>query len=308
METKEQFHLSWNDFETNISSAFRELRHNKELFDITLVCAEEQVQAHKVVLAACSPFFRTLLKKNPHSHPLLYMSGVKLSELVSVLDFMYHGQVEVAQNELNNFLITAENLKVKGLMNEEKGTQKNKTKATREFKKKEGEVKTLSTLLTVNALKENKGVDERFQDSEVPLPNNKLTTKSLKNPSSVERDSLFLPQMISPKKGKTKDWQCRYCGKFYKKRALVRDHVESMHMNKSFEYHCRYCIKLFNTYLKLNNHEASCKRFYEAVDEEKCNFALVKLEQERGNNESFEDTNQLSGGNGCGGKGFHGAQ
>ena len=305
METKEQFHLSWNDYETNISSAFRELRHNQELFDITLVCAKGQVLAHKVVLAACSPFFQTLLKKNPHSHPLVYLSGIKLSELVSVLDFMYHGQVEVSQDKLNSFLITAENLKVKGLMNEEKGTQKNqtKTKATKEFKKKEGEVKTLSTVLTVNALKQNKGVNEWFQESEVPMPNNNLTTQSSLNPSSVERDSLFLPQMISPKKGKTKDWQCRHCGKFYKKRALVRDHVESMHMNKSFEYHCRYCFKVLNTKLKLNNHEASCKRFYEAVDEEKCNFPLVKLEQESEENEGFEDTNQLSGG-----KGFYGAK
>ena len=86
----------------------------------------------------------------------MYLSGVKLSELVSVLDFMYHGQVEVAQYKLDSFLITTENLKLKGLMNEEKGTQKNKTKAKREFKKKEGEVKTLSSVSTGNALNGSK--------------------------------------------------------------------------------------------------------------------------------------------------------
>jgi len=44
----EKFCLKWNDFETNISSAFRDLRADKELFDVTLACDEDQILAHKV--------------------------------------------------------------------------------------------------------------------------------------------------------------------------------------------------------------------------------------------------------------------
>jgi hypothetical protein len=111
----EKFCLRWNDFETNISSAFRYLRDDKDFFDITLVCEDEQIQAHKVILSACSPFFQKILRRNPHQHPLLYMKGVKSSDMVSVLDFMYHGEVNVAQEELNTFLAVAEDLNVKGL-------------------------------------------------------------------------------------------------------------------------------------------------------------------------------------------------
>jgi len=111
----EKFCLRWNDFESNISSAFRELRDDKDFFDITLACDDEQIQAHKVILSACSPFFRNILRRNPHQHPLLYLKGVKYTDLQSVLNFMYHGEVNVAQDELNSFLAVAEDLRVKGL-------------------------------------------------------------------------------------------------------------------------------------------------------------------------------------------------
>ena len=115
MGSIEKFCLRWNDFESNISGAFRELREDKDFFDVTLACDDDQIQAHKVILSACSPFFRQILKRNKHDHPLLYMKGVRYIDLVSVLNFMYHGEVNIAQEELNSFLATAEDLQVKGL-------------------------------------------------------------------------------------------------------------------------------------------------------------------------------------------------
>ena len=113
--SSEKFCLRWNDFESNISGAFRELRDDKDFFDVTIACEDEQMQAHKVILSACSPFFRNILRRNPHQHPLLYLKGVKYTDLQSVLNFMYHGEVNVAQEELNSFLAVAEDLRVKGL-------------------------------------------------------------------------------------------------------------------------------------------------------------------------------------------------
>ena len=101
-----QFCLRWNDFENNISSTLRELRNDKDFFDVTLACDDEQIQAHKVILSASSPFFKSILRRNPHQHPLLYPN---------VLNSMYHGEVNVAQDELNSFLAVAEDLKVKDI-------------------------------------------------------------------------------------------------------------------------------------------------------------------------------------------------
>ncbi len=77
MGSTDKFCLRWNDFEANVSSAFAELRNDSDFFDVTLASEDErQVRAHKVILAACSPFFRRVLKANPHDRPLLYLKGV----------------------------------------------------------------------------------------------------------------------------------------------------------------------------------------------------------------------------------------
>ena len=113
--SSEKFCLKWNDFESNITSAFRDLKDEKDFFDVTIACGDDQVQAHKVILSACSPFFKNLLRRNQHPHPLLYLKGITFSGIQSVLNFMYYGEANVAQEDLNTFLSVAEELKVKGL-------------------------------------------------------------------------------------------------------------------------------------------------------------------------------------------------
>lgn len=129
MAAGEQFCLRWNDFETNISRAFQDLREEKDFLDVTLACdGEKQIKVHKVILSACSPFFRSVLRKNPHDHPLLYLKGVKYNELQSILNFMYYGEVNVAHEDLNGFLSVAEDLKIKGLTQSDNNKKSEETK------------------------------------------------------------------------------------------------------------------------------------------------------------------------------------
>ena len=111
----DKFCLHWNDFAANISSALKDLRHEADLFDVTLACEDDSVKAHKLILSACSPFFRNIFKTNQHSHPLLYLRGIKSVELTQILNFIYYGEVNVAQEDLKSFLVVAEDLKIKGL-------------------------------------------------------------------------------------------------------------------------------------------------------------------------------------------------
>ena len=111
----DKFCLKWNDFDTNFSGSLRDLRGERELEDVSLVSDTGDVRAHKLVLAASSPLFRAIITRNPHSHPLLYLKGVTATNLNYVLDFIYNGEVNVAQDDLNSFLTAAEDLKIKGL-------------------------------------------------------------------------------------------------------------------------------------------------------------------------------------------------
>ncbi len=72
-------------------------------------------KAHKMVLSACSPYFKSLLEENPAKHPIIILKDVPFQHLTAILEFMYAGEVNVAQDQLPAFLKTAERLKVKGL-------------------------------------------------------------------------------------------------------------------------------------------------------------------------------------------------
>ena len=70
------------------------LWEQKDFPDVTLVSADSrQMEAHRGILAASSPFFRNILLANPHPKPLLYLSNVDLARLTSILQFIYVGQV-----------------------------------------------------------------------------------------------------------------------------------------------------------------------------------------------------------------------
>ena len=112
----EKLCLQWNDFQENVKSSFAKLRGITDFVDVTLVCDDgHQIEAHKVILAASSPFFETILKKNKHSHPLIFMRGMKSIDLVALVDFLYFGEVTVFQENLDSFLAIAEELQLKGL-------------------------------------------------------------------------------------------------------------------------------------------------------------------------------------------------
>ena len=87
--TDEKLCLQWNDFQENVKNAFGQLRGNNDFVDVTLACEDgRQIEAHKVILASLSPFFQRVLKRNKHSHPLIYMKGMKSDDLTAIVDFL----------------------------------------------------------------------------------------------------------------------------------------------------------------------------------------------------------------------------
>ncbi|XP_065334337.1 modifier of mdg4-like isoform X4 [Cloeon dipterum] len=112
------YSLKWNNFVPNIMSSFRSLRRDRDLVDVTLSCEGKRISVHKVILSACSSYFRTVLKENPAQHPVIIFRNVSFDDLQAIIDFVYNGEVSVEQNRLTAFLQTAELLEIKGLTNE----------------------------------------------------------------------------------------------------------------------------------------------------------------------------------------------
>ena len=124
MTSSEKFSLKWNDFQENISVAFSNLREDKTFTDVTLVSEDgQQMEAHKIILTASSPFFMNILRTNKHPNPLIYLKGFKANSLLSLLDFIYHGLADVYQDDLDEFLLKAEELQLRGLTKETQANQ-----------------------------------------------------------------------------------------------------------------------------------------------------------------------------------------
>ncbi|KAF4521900.1 hypothetical protein B566_EDAN008374 [Ephemera danica] len=109
----DQFCLRWNNFQSNIVTALDSLKSEEDLVDVTLVCEEHSVKAHKVILSACSPYFRNVFKvstnqENPCQHPVVILKDVSAEDVEALLSFMYQGEVYIGQERLSSFLRTAE--------------------------------------------------------------------------------------------------------------------------------------------------------------------------------------------------------
>lgn len=135
MAPAEELCLRWNDFASILSQSFTKMREEADFFDVRIACYDEKqsiktIPAHKVVLSACSPVFKNLLralneddqKVGIHNNKqLIFLRGISYHQIQAVLDFMYNGQTKVHDTELDTFLAAAEELQVKGLTNSNHG-------------------------------------------------------------------------------------------------------------------------------------------------------------------------------------------
>ncbi|KAJ8722332.1 hypothetical protein PYW08_004734 [Mythimna loreyi] len=119
MVDTQHFCLRWNNYQSSITSAFENLRDDEDFVDVTLACDGKSLKAHRVVLSACSPYFRELLKSTPCKHPVIVLQDVAFTDLHALVEFIYHGEVNVHQRSLSSFLKTAEVLRVSGLTHNE---------------------------------------------------------------------------------------------------------------------------------------------------------------------------------------------
>jgi len=115
----EEYRLGWGNHNSEVISAFHELFEMKQLTDVTLSTEDDQIQAHQLVLSACSPYFRTLFTTNDSKHPIIFLKEIPTEHIRLLLEYMYKGSIVIPRHELNRILATATSLKIRGLMSED---------------------------------------------------------------------------------------------------------------------------------------------------------------------------------------------
>ena len=246
----EKFCLKWNEFESNVSKSFSLLRNEEYLHDVTLVCDDNsQVSAHKLVLSACSEYFKTLFRNNIQASPLVCLGGISEPELNSILDYMYNGEAKIFQENLENFLSVAQRFKVLGLLQNEE----NKSCAE-------------TLIAEQQTFDSNPDPDNTFKgdtnnismyDSQNTIVKNSFRARKpgkISDHQEIDRKVDEYIEICSD--GKMK---CLYCGKLDQGKSTsgkfnLRSHVE-LHL-EDIAYQCPFCEKTFRSRNAFGHHKS----------------------------------------------------
>ena len=250
----EKLCLQWNDFKDNAIGAFGNLRGDADFADVTLACEDgKQVEAHKVILASSSPFFQNILRRNKHPHPLIYMRGMESEDLVAIIDFLYCGEANVYQQNMDSFLAIAEELQLKGLTG----------------KTNDNEVKQMEALQTTNTqILNNQSKNQMFSrssrakiDNQIAVTEYDTSVGTLELKSHFSGDLQELHNKINSMLVKTSTknargqpiYKCTLCGKEAEKTHL-KNHIEANHL-EGISVPCNMCEKTFRSRNSLAKHK-----------------------------------------------------
>ena len=245
----DKFSLKWNEFQSNASKSFRTIRNEDYLNDVTLVSDDlKQVSAHKLVLSACSAYFKQIFKNSKFPnfhHQVLCLEGVSSEDLECILQYIYNGEVEIYQKDLSKFLSIAQRFKLDGLLevqNPEEDIIGYKEDVLKE---------------TPTAQSKNKRLSVKKEQSEesldFPIKSNDSMGSLTKSKSSSEYhdiDEKLYENMTSLGEGK---YECKICSKMMPHKTKMKLHVET-HM-EGLSFPCDSCSQTFRSRYNLSYHK-----------------------------------------------------
>ena len=244
----EKFCLKWNDFHSNVSKSFSLLRNEDNLHDITIVTDDnEQIAAHRLVLSTCSEYFKRIFMKNKQSNLLLCLEGLSSNDVRNMMDYMYNGELQIFQNDLDRFLNVAQRFKLEGLITDAVQEEEvNDVKETEHFYNKDRHFQDEFTNLS-------------YRTKTKPEEHERVITKvnTEINPENISEVDEQIKQNIIKNLDGT--YSCQICGKHSgRKIQHCRNHIET-HL-EGLSFNCPLCGKTFRSRHSLAVHKSSYHR------------------------------------------------
>ena len=264
-------------FQLVIANNFKKLMNEDEFYDVTLV-SDDQIHfsAHKLVLSSSSSYFKNILKKTKHSHPLLCLDGIRSRELKDVLQYIYNGEVNVAEDHIDRFLGIALKLKLEGLSKKDKSEAENQKLRNKvqglvsPSNPSVNDVPYATSGKKESIIMTEKQIEEEGSDTVIKIENprsiinegedeDKINNEENLQNSSDIIDSTEIEQKIQESYEKSKDnlFQCKLCTYSTKQKGHIREHID---IHYDFQYHCNKCDKVLKTKQTLRHHEATHRK------------------------------------------------
>ncbi|XP_043211669.1 B-cell CLL/lymphoma 6 member B protein-like [Amphibalanus amphitrite] len=109
------YRLKWQTHVPSLCTEFMELRKNESYVDVTLVCRGGQIKAHRLLLSSCSPLLERLLAANQEPEATLILPDLQISCVRSLIEYVYTGEISVADCEIDGLVEAATILQVRGI-------------------------------------------------------------------------------------------------------------------------------------------------------------------------------------------------
>ena len=243
----EKFSLKWNDYQSNWNKSLYHLRKDTDFADVTLI-SDDKVKffAHKVLLSSCSNMFKMILKENINASPLLYLGGVSAVNLRFLLDYIYNGEVNLFQEQLDSFLESAQKLEIEGLMGQEGIAEDQETSNENKLEQEEKIVYSTAETKQIVRMNDNATTRRQYQrPSTSDVANVDVTSMT---PEQIEEKMKELYQKIDGV------WTCTACDYATTTNSSnIRMHVER-HID-GLSYSCNLCQQDFRSRAILNRHK-----------------------------------------------------
>ena len=230
------YNLDYSLFKENLIRGYKAAQSIEALADVTLVCDDGEVSAHKLVLFTGSEFFQNFLPRVKHPNPYIYLRGIKMKHLEMALDFMYLGAVQVPQGDIKAILEVANDLKISGLTEEETPKDKENTKETikvegkkesanivENYQEEAAKVKDRLDVLMKN-LKDMKGKGKKDK-------NKKVEEEKDMTADEIDEKALSMLKKGFDEEGRT-SWICKDCGFLCNDKSRSKRHVRNNHIKE----------------------------------------------------------------------------
>jgi len=257
-----KYSLKWQNFSKNSTKTFATYRENSNFCDVTLVSDDlKQIHAHKLILSSCSEYFKTILEmQKDNNHPIFCLDGIKFKELNNVLDYIYLGEAQIENDQLDRFLAISQRLKLEGLIksdeNEEEPEIRQKDQFDFPVEKQPEEIPKSDESDQEVALGHIDASMDQMQSEDAHE-----NSKDFKSSYSTEREMLNEIKEVCDKnieKNADGTFSCNLCGQKSRLKQTLKFHIET-HI-QGLIFFCKKCPKTFSTQATLKNHKFNFHR------------------------------------------------
>jgi len=244
--------LQWNSYSQITKNSFAKLYDDNLFTDVTLVCEDNmQVTAHKVVLSACSDFFRNILKENSQPSLVIYLHDTKGEDLLVLKGFMYLGFAEVKYSRSKSFRELANRFLNKSKEKLKQDTVNRKESKVRAVESNVQEKHPATEVSSEDKTKMITNTNDKIEDT--PLVPSLLACSKC----NLEFDCMTKLKLHKKKEHELQNIPCSMpsCDRVLRNMVSYKTHIKTVHEADSTQYTCDECSYSCKYRSSLNNHK-----------------------------------------------------